>query len=193
MLNRIREAKILPEADLARGTDEPVPIARRAFPRHAAHRAEALVAANPDQRRIVTTYDRALQTSLEQLARERAEPFGPNVSVAIVAIDLATGELRAAVGGADYFDAARAGGIDLTRAVRSPGSALKPFVYAFAFDEGIAHPETLLEDRALRFGLYAPENFEAGFQGLVTARAALQQSLNLPAVELLNALGRRNS
>lgn len=189
VLDRIRAAKILPEADLARGKDEPVPTLRRAFPRLAAHRAEALVAANPEQRRIVTTYDRLLQASLEQLARERAEPFGPNVSVAIVAIDLATGELRAAVGGADYFDAARAGGIDLTRAVRSPGSALKPFVYAFAFDEGIAHPETLLEDRALRFGLYAPENFEAGFQGLVTARAALQQSLNLPAVELLNALG----
>ncbi len=75
VLGRIREAKILPEADLARGTDEPVPVARRAFPRHAAHRAEALVAANPDQRRIVTTYDRALQTSLEQLARERAEPL----------------------------------------------------------------------------------------------------------------------
>jgi len=189
VLNRIREARILPEADLARGTDEPVPTLRRAFPRHAAHRAEALAASNPDQRRIVTTYDRALQVSLEQLARERAEPFGPNVSVALVAIDLASGELRAAVGGADYFDAARAGGIDRTRAVRSPGSALKPFVYAFAFDEGIAHPETLLEDRALRFGLYAPENFETGFQGLVTARSALQQSLNLPAVELLNALG----
>jgi penicillin-binding protein 1C len=189
VLKRIRQAKILPEADLARGTDEPVPTARRAFPRHAAHRAEALVAASPDQRRIETTFDRALQVSLEQLARERAEPFGPQVSVAIVALDLASGELRAAVGGADYFDAQRAGGIDLTRAVRSPGSALKPFVYAFAFDEGLAHPETLLEDRALRFGLYAPENFEPGFQGLVTARAALQQSLNLPAVELLNALG----
>jgi len=189
VLGRIAQAKILPEADLARGAEEAIPHARRAFPRHAAHRAEALVAEHPSERRIVTTYDRAMQGSLETLARERAEALGREVSVAIVVIDLASGEVRASVGGADYFDTTRAGGMDLTRAIRSPGSALKPFVYAFAFDEGLAHPETLLEDRAMRFGLYAPENFDPGFQGVVTARAALQQSLNLPAVDMLNALG----
>ncbi|MGL5446032.1 MAG: penicillin-binding protein 1C [Rhabdaerophilum sp.] len=189
VLARVQGAGILPDADIARGFEEPVPTQRRAFPRHAAHRAEALVAEKPAERRIVTTYDRLMQASLEALARERAETFGPEVSVAIVVIDLASGELRASVGGADYFDATRAGGMDLSRAIRSPGSALKPFIYAFAFDEGIAHPETLLEDRAMRFGLYAPENFDPGFQGVVTARAALQQSLNLPAVDLLNALG----
>lgn len=189
VLNRIAQAKILPEADLARGAEEAIPLARRAFPRHAAHRSEALVAEHPRERRILTTYDRTMQASLETLARERADALGREVSVAIVVIDLASGELRASIGGADYFDTARAGGIDLTRAIRSPGSALKPFVYAFAFDEGIAHPETLLEDRAMRFGLYAPENFDPGFQGVVTARTALQQSLNLPAVDMLNALG----
>lgn len=189
VLERIAEARILPETDLARGAEEPVPLQRRPFPRHAAHRAEALVASLPNERRIVTTFDRFVQANLEQLARERAETFGPEVSVAIQVIDLTTGEIRASVGGADYFDATRAGGMDLTRAIRSPGSALKPFIYGFAFDEGIAHPETLLEDRALRFGLYAPENFEPGFQGIVTARQALQQSLNLPAVDVLNALG----
>lgn len=189
VLARVQDARILPEPDIARGFEEPVPERRRAFPRHAAHRAEMLVAENHAEKRLLTTYDRGMQASLEALARERAETFGREVSVAIVVIDLASGELRASVGGADYFDAARAGGMDLTRAIRSPGSALKPFIYAFAFDEGLAHPETLLEDRAMRFGAYAPENFEAGFQGVVTARAALQQSLNLPAVDLLNALG----
>lgn len=189
VLARIRQAAILAPADLARGFEEAVPRERRAFPRHAAHRAEALVAAAPAERQIGTTYDRTMQANLEALARERAETFGREVSVAIVVMDLASGELRASVGGADYFDAARAGGLDLSRAIRSPGSALKPFIYAFAFDEGIAHPETLLEDRAMRFGLYAPENFDPGFQGVVTARAALQQSLNLPAVDLLQALG----
>jgi penicillin-binding protein 1C len=189
VLGRIAQANILPEADLARGAEEAVPLARRAFPRHAAHRSETLAAEHPAERRILTTYDRTMQVSLEALARERAEALGREVSVAIMVIDLASGDVRASVGGADYFDTARAGGIDLTRAIRSPGSALKPFVYAFAFDEGIAHPETLLEDRAMRFGLYAPENFDPGFQGIVTARAALQQSLNLPAVDMLNALG----
>ncbi len=83
----------------------------------------------------------------------------------------------------------RAGGIDLTRAVRSPGSALKPFVYAFAFDEGIAHPENAAGDRALRFGLYAPENFEARFPGAGDRARSASAIAELAGGELLNALG----
>ena len=79
--------------------------------------------------------------------------------------------------------------IDMTIALRSPGSALKPFIYALAFENGIAHPETMLDDRPSRFGVYAPENFDLTFQGTVTARTALQQSLNMPAVELLAEVG----
>ena len=97
--------------------------------------------------------------------------------------------MRASVGGADYFNATRKGGMDLTRAIRSPGSALKPFIYALAFENGIAHPETMLEDRPHRFGTYAPDNFDFTFQGMVSARTALQMSLNLPAVDLLQLIG----
>ncbi len=79
--------------------------------------------------------------------------------------------------------------MDLTLALRSPGSALKPFIYAMAFEEGVAHPQTVLEDRPHRYGLYAPENFDQTFQGTITARKALQMSLNVPAVDLLNAVG----
>ena len=77
----------------------------------------------------------------------------------------------------------------MTPAVRSPGSALKPFIYALAFENGIAHPETLIDDRPTRFGVYAPENFDLTFQGTVTAPQALQQSLNVPAVTLLAEVG----
>jgi penicillin-binding protein 1C len=77
----------------------------------------------------------------------------------------------------------------MTAALRSPGSALKPFIYALAFENGLAHPETLLDDRPSRYGAYQPENFDLAFQGTITARKALQLSLNLPAVELLNELG----
>ncbi len=87
------------------------------------------------------------------------------------------------------FSAARKGAIDMTKAFRSPGSALKPFIYALAFESGIAHPETVLDDRPVHFGQYAPDDFDLGFEGTVTARHALQMSLNLPAVELLNAVG----
>ena len=75
------------------------------------------------------------------------------------------------------------------RRIRSPGSALKPLIYALAFESGIAHPETLLDDRPSRYGSYAPENFDLSFQGTVTARRALQLSLNVPAVELLAEVG----
>ena len=77
----------------------------------------------------------------------------------------------------------------MTDALRSPGSALKPFIYGLAFEDGIAHPETLIEDRPVRYGAYAPENFDLTFQGTVTARRALQMSLNVPAVALLDGVG----
>ena len=77
----------------------------------------------------------------------------------------------------------------MTDALRSPGSALKPFIYGLAFEDGIAHPETLIEDRPVRYGAYAPENFDLTFQGTVTARRALQLSLNVPAVALLDGVG----
>ena len=77
----------------------------------------------------------------------------------------------------------------MAHAVRSPGSALKPFIYAMAFDLLIIHPETVLEDRAQQFGDYAPSDFDGRFQGKVTAREALQYSLSLPAVAVLDRLG----
>ncbi len=107
----------------------------------------------------------------------------------MVVIDNVSGEVRARIGAADYDDASRDGAIDMSRAPRSPGSALKPFIYALAFEEGLAHPETVLFDRPMRYGAYAPENFNLGYEGTVTARKALQMSLNLPAIELLADVG----
>src|SRR5258707_12983677 len=77
----------------------------------------------------------------------------------------------------------------MTRAVRSPGSTLKPFIYGLAFEDGFVHPESLIDDRPIRFGSYAPENFDMTFQGTVAVRRALQQSLNVPAIALLDRVG----
>lgn len=189
VLERVRLGGLLAEAEIARGEAESLPEARRPFPNHAAHRAEALVAADGKARRIETSLDHGWQVVLERLALERAEALGPKLSVAMVIVENETGLVRASVGGADYFNATRKGGIDLSRAIRSPGSALKPFIYALAFENGIAHPETVLEDRPHRFGTYAPDNFDFTFQGMVSARQALQMSLNLPAVDLLQLVG----
>jgi penicillin-binding protein 1C len=102
--------------------------------------------------------------------------------------DLRTRETRALIGG-DWMNPARAGALDLTRAVRSPGSALKPMIYALAFEAGVVTPETVMEDLPRRFGDYAPENFDRAFQGRLRIADALRQSLNQPAVALLNEIG----
>ncbi|CUA85549.1 penicillin-binding protein 1C [Chelatococcus sambhunathii] len=177
------------EAEARAAREAPVPTQRQPVPMLAPHLAETVVRAEPGRREHRLTLDARLQARLEALARETAERVDPRASAAVIAIDNASGAVRAYVGAADYFSAERAGAVDTVLAVRSPGSALKPFIYALAFENGLAHPETVLDDRPSRYGIYAPKNFDLTFQGTVTARQALQLSLNVPAVELLSEIG----
>ena len=189
VLDRVAARGVISADDAAAGKREPVPEARLAFPSLAAHAAEEAVAADPKAKIIRLSIDARLQARLEALLRESVARLGPKLSAAMVVIDNATGEIRARIGAADYDDASRDGAIDMSRSARSPGSALKPFIYALAFEQGLAHPETVLFDRPMRYGAYAPQNFNLGYEGTVTARKALQQSLNLPAIELLADVG----
>lgn len=189
VLDRIALAGAVPLDEIAQAKAEPSPAGRRAMPVLAPHASDqAVAAAAPGTKIIALTVDAAIQKPLEDLARERAQTFGPDVAVAIMAIDHQTGEVIARVAGGDYFDERRAGQVDMTQAVRSPGSTLKPFIYGLAFEDGLVHPETLIEDRPIRYGSYAPENFDLTFQGTVPVRKALQMSLNVPAVTLLDAI-----
>ncbi|MGH7070792.1 MAG: penicillin-binding protein 1C [Acetobacteraceae bacterium] len=166
-------------------SQEPLPRHLLALP-HAAPAALApLVAHQPDVR---TTIDASLEGSLDRLARSTLATLAPRESLAVVIAEAESGKIRAIFAG-DWANPARAGFLDLTRAVRSPGSTLKPFVYALAFADGIAAPDTLVADIPHRFGSYAPEDFDHVFAGRVTASEALQRSLNLPAVALLSRLG----
>ncbi|MGP0061954.1 MAG: penicillin-binding protein 1C [Beijerinckiaceae bacterium] len=189
VIDRVFARGIISAAERDFAKQEPVPQYRRPFPMLAPHAAEAALREFPDMRVHRLTLDAKWQVSLEQLAREGAERVGPKISAAILVIDNASGEIRAHVGAADYFSAPRSGAIDMTQILRSPGSALKPFIYALAFENGLAHPETIVDDRPKRYGTYAPENFNLGYEGTVTARHALQMSLNLPAIELLDLVG----
>ena len=189
VLDRVAARGTISAAEVAAAKREPVPDARLAFPALAAHAAEEAVAADRQAKVIKLSIDARLQAKLEALAKESVARLGAKLSAAIVVIDNATGEIRARVGAADTNDVSRDGAIDMSRAPRSPGSALKPFIYALAFEQGLAHPETRLFDRPMRYGAYAPENFNLGYEGAVTARKALQMSLNLPAVELLSDVG----
>jgi penicillin-binding protein 1C len=188
VLDRVAAAGLVPPDEIAQAKAEPVPTARRPMPALAPHAADQAIAAAPERRLHRLTIDANLQRSFEDLARDRARAIGPEMSVAIIAVDNATGEVLARVASADYFDESRAGQVDMTQALRSPGSTLKPFIYGIGFEDGLIHPDTLIDDRPTRFGTYAPENFDSTFQGVVTIRKALQLSLNVPAVAVLDAV-----
>ena len=189
VLDRMVAAGVLTaeRADAARR--ETIPTARRDFPALAPHLAARLHAARPLEPRIETTIDARLQRSLETLAARAASAQGARLSLAILVADHRSGEILASVGSPDWTDDRRAGFVDMTEALRSPGSTLKPFVYALAFDDGLAHPETLIEDRPTAFGTYAPQNFDREFRGTIPVRQALQLSLNIPVVALTEAIG----
>jgi penicillin-binding protein 1C len=162
-----------------------VPRTRLAMPRH----APQVVAKLTGPAQVATTLDLPLQFALERMASDQLRRLPKRASLALLVVDARTREIRAIVSGGERTDEARSGALDLTRAVRSPGSAMKPFIYAMAFEAGIAGPETRVEDLPRHFGAYAPEDFDRGFAGDVTAGEALRRSLNLPAVELLDQVG----
>jgi penicillin-binding protein 1C len=189
VLERMVAEHVISEEDATQAKAQPVPRMRKPLPILAPHAADQAAATIKDRPLIKLTLDAALQKVLEPLAHDRAVALGPNISVGIIVVDNESGDVLAHVGSADYFDERRAGQVDMTRAVRSPGSTLKPFIYGLAFEDGFVHPESLIEDRPVRFGSYAPENFDMTYQGTVPVRKALQLSLNVPAIVLLDRVG----
>ncbi|MBS7541352.1 penicillin-binding protein 1C [Ancylobacter lacus] len=189
VLQRLERQGLFGEGEATMARAAAVPGRRRDMPAFAPHATETARRERPAALAQRLAIDRNLQERLEDLVRQRVSTLPPGVSLAVLVADNASGEILARVSGADPADRERAGAVDLTRAVRSPGSTLKPFIYGLAFEDGAAHPETLIEDRPTRFGAYAPENFDLEFQGTVPVKTALQLSLNVPAVALLQAVG----
>jgi penicillin-binding protein 1C len=189
VLLRMAEQQVISSASLAEARAEEVPSVRLAMPFRAPHLARELRDAQPALLTHRTTINPLLQQRVEALLRREVVGLDAEASFAAVVVDNRDRRVLAYVGNADFASVTRRGALDMARAVRSPGSALKPFIYAMAFDRLIIHPETVLEDRARYFGDYAPTDFDGRFQGEVTAREALQYSLNVPAVAVLDRLG----
>ncbi len=168
---------------------EVVPGLRKPFPALAPHLADRAKDEEPQALTHRLTVDGALQKKLEALALEAVEGRGEQLQVAILVADHASGEILASVGSAGYQADLRQGFVNMTQALRSPGSTLKPLVYALAFDEGLGHPETMIDDRSMSFGAYAPQNFDKLYMGTIRMREALQMSRNIPVVALTDALG----
>ncbi|MCQ1837227.1 penicillin-binding protein 1C [Neorhizobium galegae] len=189
VLMRSAVAAVTGDGEAERAAGDGIPTRRLQLPAYAAHLAEAAIRKQPKIEQHKTTLKRSIQQGLEQVAREASVKLSPKVSVAMVMADITTGAIVGEVGSADYFDASRSGWVDMTRVNRSPGSTLKPFIYGLAFEQGLVSQETIIEDRPADFFGYRPKNFDMTYQGDVSVRQALQLSLNVPAVRLLDAVG----
>jgi penicillin-binding protein 1C len=170
---------------------EPIPAARRRPPFEAPHLAQLALVRAPGAPRVVTTLDRRIQSLAEaqvaaRIAALRNRGIG---NAAAVVVENEGREVRALVGSAGFTEAAFQGQVNLAAAPRSPGSALKPFLYALAVDQGRIVPDSYLLDVPTDFSGYVAENYDGRYRGRVTAREALVQSLNAPAVRLLAETG----
>ncbi|WP_375592232.1 penicillin-binding protein 1C [Chitiniphilus eburneus] len=147
-------------------------------------------ARQPGKRRvIVSTLDADIQATVERMLLDRLGQLPPKVSMAVLVMENTSLAVRGYAGSADFADNKRFAHVDMVRGIRSPGSTLKPFLYAMALDQGLVHSESLLTDAPQSFGGYQPGNFQAAFSGPVSVADALQRSLNVPAVDLLDHVG----
>ncbi|OYQ34631.1 penicillin-binding protein 1C [Niveispirillum lacus] len=185
VLDRAAAAGLI-AADVAMvAKDEPLPAAMLPLPALAPHLAERLATGEAAGALIRTGIRTDLQRALEGLGRAELARMEPGGDLAVLVLANRDRRVLAHLGSGDW----QVRQLDLSRAVRSPGSALKPFIYALAFDDLSLHPGTLIEDAPQRFGDWLPRNFDDGFHGVVTAREALQRSLNIPAVRVLERVG----
>lgn len=189
VLDRAVLAGALSAKAAAEARTELVPSERQPLPASAPHLADALRRSFPGATTLATTLDGGLQRAAEALAGREAATLHEHAGVAALVVDNRTRSVLAYLGSSDALDERRLGPIDMVRAVRSPGSALKPFIYGLGFDDGIIHPLTQVSDVSTRFGDWAPRNFDRNFNGDLTIQEALQRSLNVPAVLVLDRVG----
>ncbi len=190
-LNRLQTAALFPEEDIRDALAEPLTARRREAPKLVPHLARRLKKAYPDEPIIQTAILPGRQAQTEQLVRNYVGRLrAQNIhNAAVLVVDNRTMQVVAYVGSADFGNAYDGGQVDGVRAVRSPGSTLKPLLYALAFDKGLATPKTVLNDVPTNFSGYEPENYDRQFYGPITVESALANSLNVPAVKVLQQLG----
>ncbi|AZD71081.1 Penicillin-insensitive transglycosylase & transpeptidase PBP-1C [Pseudomonas chlororaphis subsp. aurantiaca] len=188
VLQRLAQFQVWPQSSVDEALQEPLLLAPRLEPSLAPLLARRLN--RPDSPPLIrTTLDANLQRRLEDLLLGWRARLPEHTSAAILVVEAQSMAVRAYLGSVDINDARRFGHVDMISAMRSPGSTLKPFLYGMALDAGLIHSESLLQDVPRRYGDYRPGNFSMGFSGAVSVSTALATSLNLPAVQLLEAYG----
>jgi len=191
VLNRMHACGFINDTELRRALSEPVAIRREPFPFQAPHFAEMVRRTHPSRAILRTTLELGIQQLCEETLIAAVESHrNDGVSNgSIVVIENYSGAVRAVAGSVDFHSLEHSGQVNGAVARRSPGSALKPFLYAQSFDRGIITPSSMLSDEPLNRSGYSPRNYDRRYRGPVSAEAALALSLNVPAVQLLEELG----
>jgi penicillin-binding protein 1C len=196
ILNRMAGLQLITAAEIEEARAERLSLVNEKPAFLAPHVVEMVLAEHAGAERIATTIDAELQSDVEGIIRSQRSNLATHRAhnVAVVVLHNATGEWLAWEGSGDYFDAAHGGKINGPLALRQPGSALKPFTYALAFEEG-RNPATVLADVPSHFStaepgvVYGPRNYDGRYRGPLLARSALAGSQNVPAVALASELG----
>ncbi len=189
-LEKMKANNLFNEDQINDAIEEPIQATRVTRPQLAPHLGRKLHSTYPQAVNILTSIDLEKQTGIQEIVSNYVKRI-QNLEIynaAAMVINNETGEVEAYIGSADYFSALDGGQVDGTQALRSPGSTLKPYIYAIAMDKGLITPKTIIADMPVNLGGYAPENFDNQFNGPVTAEFALINSLNIPAVKLLDQI-----
>jgi penicillin-binding protein 1C len=190
VLGRMCADGYIDEGQRERAMATPVRATWHEFPRHAPHLGTRFRSTLAEGKNLSLTLDGDLQRKLEALLPHYLKRFNNAITNgAILVADVQTGAVLARVGSANFENTPGGGQVDACRALRSPGSTLKPFLYGLAMDQQQLYPTEVLLDDKLDYGRYAPGNFDGEFNGPVTATEALRYSLNVPAVALLDRVG----
>jgi penicillin-binding protein 1C len=189
VLDRMAQFAVWEDPDILRAKKEHVGVWSLERPMMAPLLARRMKNEFPQQRLITTTINTNIQRPLADLVRSYAALQGDRISAAVMIVDNTSHEVSAYVGSSDFSHQKRAGYVDMTTAIRSPGSTLKPFLFGLSIDEGLIHSHSLLADVPRVLTRYKPGNFSKGFSGPVSATEALQRSLNIPFVQLIEAYG----
>ena len=189
VLGRLALQGVISPQEAREAMAEPLSVVSWSPPFRAPLLARRLKKGFPEKAIIETFISPALQAGVSELILNMKAELPSGCSVAVMVMENGTGKVKAYKGSMDFLDKTRFGSVDMARALRSPGSTLKPFLYGLALDEGMIHSDSLLMDVPTSINGYTPLNFSRHFSGPVSASESLVRSLNVPAVSLLDRVG----
>lgn len=187
VLTYAKDKGIISSYAYTQALNSPLPTTLHPLPRYAGHIASKVL--KPHSFIVETTLNESLQIQLEKWALGKAKSLDKKSTLAVLVVRNADASIQAYLGSHDRFSKRVSGYIDMITAIRSPASTLKPFIYAKGFEKHLIHPNTIIRDEKTRFGDYMPHNFSNDYIGEVTINEALQKSLNIPAVKVLQRIG----